>query len=142
MEQALTEIARRYPNVRWNEASAGPVRVTDSAAWAGLLRVRIPEFILLDDRGPDDALTAIWKTPEVRAFLKQNRVRIVPPPGHSTAERKASGVVAIHLKKVTVAQVLDAVLASYKDRGPGLWNYRECSFRGRTMAEVSVRHSK
>ncbi len=79
MDQALTEIGRRYPNIRWNESGAGFVRVTDSAARTGLLQVRIPEFILLDDRGRADAQAAIWKTPEVQAFVKKTGMRIVPP---------------------------------------------------------------
>jgi hypothetical protein len=139
MDEALTEIVHRYPNLRWTETGTGLVRITDRAAHAGLLQVRIPEFILLDDRGPDDALAEVWKTPEVRAWVKKTGTRIMPPSGQRMGKRKLTGIVAIHLKNVTVAQILDAVLAGGKDRIPRLWSYRECRFKARTMVEVSVR---
>lgn len=138
MGEALNGITRLYPDLRWKE-SAGRVRIVDRSARAGLLRVRIPEFTVIDDRDPDDALTTIWKTPEVRAFVKKSGVAILPPPRRAPQERRTLGPAVVHLKDAAVAEILDAMLASYKDHAPRLWIYRECRARGRTTVQVSVR---
>jgi hypothetical protein len=136
MDQALAEITRRYPNLKWKSPAAGRVTIADRSARAGLLQVRIPEFIIIDDRDPDDVITTIWKTPEVKAFLKKNRLRLLPPPRRAT--RRARGPAVVHLRNATVTEILDAILASYKDGASRLWVYRECHGKGPALAEVRV----
>jgi len=136
MDQSLAEITRRYPNLQWKETAAGRVTITDRSARAGLLQVRIPEFIIIDDRDPDDVITTIWKTPEVKSFLRKNRLRLAPSP--KRAARRTRGPAVVHLKKATVAEILDAILVSYKDGASRVWVYRECHGKGPALAEVRV----
>ena len=44
------------------------MRVVDSAAKAALLRVKVREFRMVEDREPDGAMAALWRAPEVAAF--------------------------------------------------------------------------
>jgi hypothetical protein len=72
----------------------------------------------------------------VKAFLKKNRLRLLPPPRR--AARRTRGPAVVHLKKATVAEILDAILASYKDGASRVWVYRECHGKGQALAEVRV----
>lgn len=138
MEQALAEISRRYPGLQWKESPARRIAISDRSMHAGLLKVRIPEFAIIDDRDPEDAVTNIWKIPEVKSYLRRNRLQLVAPPKRAGTDRRRNGLAVVHFKNVTVAQALDAILSSYKDDVPRTWVYRECRGPGQALAEVRV----
>src|SRR5947209_1145683 len=68
MDKALQEISAKYQNIYWRESRASGVRLADSTAQAKLLRVKVREFRIVEDREPDGAMAALWRMPEVTSF--------------------------------------------------------------------------
>ena len=139
MDKALAEVSARYQNIYWRESPATGVRVGDSTARAKLLRVRVKEFRIVEDREPDGVMAVLWRTAEVRAFLRRNRVRFA---GRAETSRKAiSPPMIVEVKNATVADILDRIAVGYRADPPKVWNYQECenSANKETLAEVRMR---
>ena len=74
MDKALQDVSTKYQNIYWRESPASGVRLAESTAQAKLLRVKVREFRIIEDREPDSAMAALWRMPEVTAFLRRNHV--------------------------------------------------------------------
>ena len=122
MDKALQEVSAKYQNIYWRESPASGVRVVDSAAKAGLLRVRVREFRIVEDRDPDTAMAALWRAPEVAAFLRKNHIRFARRMG--AAKKVISPPMIVEMKKATVAEILDRIAAGYRSDPPKVWIYR------------------
>jgi hypothetical protein len=137
MDRALQEISAKYQNIYWRESPASGVRVVDSAAKARLLRVRVTEFRIVEDREPDGAMAALWRAPEVAGFLRKNHIRFARRPG--TAKKAISPPMIIEMKKTTVADILDRIVAGYRADPPKVWTYRECGDKKETLLDVQMK---
>ena len=137
MDKALQEVSAKYQNIYWRESPASGVRVVDSAAKAGLLRVRVREFRIVEDRDPDTAMAALWRAPEVAAFLRKNHIhfarRVV------AAKKVISPPMIVEMKKVSVAEILDRIAAGYRSDPPKVWIYRECADKKDTFIDVTMK---
>jgi hypothetical protein len=142
MPAALTEISKRYPDIQWREAGEGHVRVVDNSARAGLLKVRVKEFLVVEDRPPKAALAALWKTDEVAAFMAKRHVQFARQSAGSAPPEAKHKTTVIHLKNATVQEIMDRILDSYPtSAGSGLhkvWVYRECQRGAETLVEIRV----
>lgn len=142
MAAALTEISKRYPDIQWREAGEGHVRVVDNSARAGLLKVRIKEFLVVEDRPPRAALAALWKTNEVVAYMARRHVQFARQSEASVTAGGRQKPTVIHMKNATVQEIMDRILDSYHvPPGPGwhkVWVYRECQRANGTQVEVRV----
>ncbi len=137
MDKALQEVQARQQNIYWRESRASGVRVVDSAAKAGLLRVKVWEFRMVEDREPDGAMAALWRAPEVAAFLRKNHIHFARRMG---ATKKAiSPPMIVEMKKTTVADILDRIAAGYRADPPRVWIYRECSDKKETLVDVQMK---
>ncbi len=136
MDTALQEISTKYQNIYWRESRESGVRVVDSNAKAALLKVRVREFRIVEDREPDAALAALWRAPEVAAFLRKNRVRL--PRRMSTTRKVISPPMIIEMKNALVADILDHIAAGYRTDPPKVWIYRECEEKDKKEKLVDV----
>ena len=141
MADALGEISRRYPELKWREGGDG-VRVLDSSVVGGLLKVRLKEFTVIEDREPEAALAALWRTPEVISYMAGHDVRFARQ-GTGTRARRKHAVVIVHMKNATVEEIVERIVASYPAAqsvagGHKVWLYRECSSGAETLVEVKV----
>lgn len=141
MDEALLEISRRFPEIKWKDAGHGHVNIKDSSIQGSLLRVRLKEFFVIEDRPPQAALAALWQAEEVTAYMKQHHVRTARHAELVSVGRKSAPKV-LHMKNATVLEILDRIVDSYMgDNGNALhnvWIYRECRVAGETFAEVRV----
>jgi hypothetical protein len=142
MPDAFNEISKRYPDIQWREVGEGHVRVTDNSARAGLLKVRVKEFLVVEDRPPQAALSALWKTNEVAAYMARRNVHFARTSSPRSAPGAKRAPAIIHLKNATVQEIMDRILDSYRaPAGSGLrkvWLYRECQRGAETFIEVRV----
>lgn len=140
MDAAMQEISTRYQDIYWRESRESGVRVIDGTAKPDLLKVRVKEFRIVEDREPDAALAALWATPEVAAFLRRGHVRM---PRRGTAFRKVlSPPMTVQLRNATVADILDRIAAAYRANPPKVWVYRECTdtpVKKETLVDVQIR---
>ncbi len=143
MKDALEEISRRYPGLKWRDSGeGGGVHVLDSSVVGGLLTVRLKEFTVIEDREPDAALAALWRTPEVISYMAGHDVRFarqVPGP----RPKRKHGVVVVHMKNATVEEIVERIVASYPAAQSAsgthkVWLYRECRNGAETLVEVRV----
>lgn len=141
MTEALEEITRRYPQLKWRDGENG-VRVRDSAVTAGLLKVRVKEFTVVEDREPEAALAALWSTPEVISYMAGYDVRFAR---HETVPRprRKRAVVVVQMKNATVEEIVQRIVASYPAAQSAsgahkVWLYRECRAGAETVVEVKV----
>lgn len=137
MDKALAEVSAKYQNIYWRESPASGVRVGDSTATARLLRVRVREFHIVEDREPDGVMAVLWRTPEVRAFLRRNHVRFASRP--ETARKAISPPMIVEVKNATVADILDRIAAGYRADPPKVWTYLECENSANKEMLVDVR---
>jgi len=142
MRDALEEISRRYPDLKWREAGESGVRVLDSSVVGGLLKVRLKEFTVIEDREPEAALAALWRTPEVISYMASHDVRFARQAAGPRARRKHA-VVVVHMKNATVEEIVERIAASYpaSQSAAGahkVWLYRECRAGAETLVEVKV----
>ncbi len=141
MEAALNGIRQRHPQIKWNYAGRGLVRVADSSRKAGLLKVRVKEFLVIEDRPPQAALPALWRTPEVAAYMRSHNVRMAYLPQASGKITKTAPTV-IQTKNASVAEILDRMVESYRTgNGRQLyhgWVYRECRSGAESIAQISI----
>jgi hypothetical protein len=141
MEKALAEISRRYPDVVWKQGTHQAIRVTDRKQPAGLLQVRVKEFLVIEDRPPTAALPALWGTAEVAAYMHKHKLRVARH-GHDRATVRRTAPTVIQVKNATVADILDRMVSGYRsgDSTPlyRLWAYRECRSGTETLIDVEM----
>ncbi len=137
MDKALQEVSARYQNIYWRESPASGVRLADSSAQAKLLRVKVREFRIVEDREPDGAMAALWRMPEVAAFLRRNHVHFARPIG--TARKIISPPMIVEIKNATVADILDRIAAGYRSDPPKVWIYEECGDKKETLVDVQMK---
>lgn len=135
MKKALDQLLNSYPGLKWVDSASG-VRVLDSRVTAGLLKVRIPEFTVVEDRDAETALAALWRTPEVIRYMAAHDLRSARSSTKQT--RRSRGVVVIHMKNATVEQIVQRIAASYPNGGSRFWSYRECRRGPETLVEVKI----
>ena len=137
MDKALQEISTKYQNVYWRESPASGVRIADATAKAGLLRVRIREFRIVEDREPDRVMAVLWRTPEVQAFLRRNHMRFAR---RADGERRVlPAPMIVEARNATVAEILDRIAAGYRQSPPKVWVYQECAEKKEAMIDVQMR---
>ncbi|HSM86142.1 MAG TPA: hypothetical protein VLT16_08325 [Candidatus Limnocylindrales bacterium] len=134
MDEALKEITGRYPELRWRETASG-LRMQDSAIAAGLLKVRIREFTVVQDRGPEAALAALWRTPEIISYMANHDVRFAR--ADAAAARGRQPVVIIHMKNSTVQEIVERITAGARGTQK-IWIYRECRTGAETLVQVKI----
>jgi hypothetical protein len=142
MNEALEEITRRYPELKWRDADEHGVRMRDSAVAAGLLKVRVKEFAVIEDREPEAALAALWRSPEVISYMAGHGVRFARQ-GAAPRTRRKRAVVVVHMKDSSVEEIVQRIVASYPAAQSGsgahkVWMYRECHAGAETVVEVKV----
>lgn len=137
MDTALQEISTKYQNIYWRESRESGVRVVDSNAKASLLKVRMREFRIVEDREPDAALAALWRAPEVSAFLRKNHMQM--PRRMSTTRKVISPPMIIEMKNALVADILDRIAAGYRMDPPKVWIYRECADKKEKLVDVQMK---
>lgn len=137
LDKALQEITAKYQNVYWRESPASGVRVAESTAKAKLLQIKVREFRIVEDREPDGAMAALWRMPEVAAFLRRNHIRFVRRVG--TARKVISPPMIVEMKNGTVADILDRIAAGYRSDPPKVWVYQECSEKKDALVDVQMK---
>jgi len=141
LEKAMQELEHRYPEIRWNGAAHERVRVLDKSATSGVLKVRIKEFLVIEDRPPQASLPALWQTPEVQNYMRKHRIRVAPSAWPAPKVAKTSPTI-IQTKGATVEQILDRMVEGYRSaNGRALyraWSYRECRRKRRTLIEIGI----
>ena len=137
MDKALQEISAKHQNIYWRESPASGVRVADSDIQARLLRLKLREFRVIEDREPDAVMAALWRTPEVTAFLRRNHIHFSRRP--ITAKKAISPPMIIEMKNATVADILDRIATGYRQDPPKVWIYRECEDKKEILADVQMK---
>lgn len=136
MQEALEHLSRSYPELKWEDSSSG-VRVLDRAVTASLLKVRIPEFTVVEDRDAETALAALWRTPEVVRYMADHDLRFARN-NHTKPARRRAGVVVVHMKNATVEEIVQRIAASYPNKAGRFWSYRECQRGAETLVEIKI----
>ena len=137
LDKALQEVSARYQNIYWRESPASGVRVADSDIQARLLRLKLREFRVIEDREPDAVMAALWRTPQVTAFLRRNHIHFSPRP--ATARKAISPPMIVEMRNATVADILDRIAAGYRQDPPKVWLYRECDDQKTTLVDVQMK---
>ena len=137
LDKALQEVSATHQNIYWRESPASGVRVADSDIKARLLRLKLREFRVIEDREPDAVMAALWRTPEVTAFLRRNHIHLSRRA--ATAKKAISPPMIIEMKNATVADILDRIAAGYGQDPPKVWLYRECDDQRTTLVDVQMK---
>jgi hypothetical protein len=137
LDKALQEVSARHQNIYWRESPASGVRVADSDIQAKLLRLKLREFRVIEDREPDAVMAALWRTPGVTAFLRRNHIHFSPRP--ATAKKAISPPMIVEMKNATVADILDHIASGYRQDPPKVWLYRECDDKKVTLVDVQMK---
>ncbi|HEY1528087.1 MAG TPA: hypothetical protein VGH51_17795 [Candidatus Angelobacter sp.] len=137
LDKALQQVSARHQNIYWRESPASGVRVADSDIKARLLRLKLREFRVIEDREPDTVMAALWHTPEVAAFLRRNHVHFARHAG--TPKKVISPPMIVELRNATVADILDRIAAGYRQDPPKVWIYRECDDKKTTLVDVQMK---
>jgi hypothetical protein len=137
MGKALQDVSAKYQNIYWRESPASGVRLAESTAQAKLLRVKVREFRIVEDREPDGAMAALWRMPEVASFLHRNHVHFTRRAG--TARKVISPPMIVEIKDATVADILDRIAAGYRSDPPKVWIYQECGDKQETLVDVQMK---
>jgi len=137
LDKALQEISALHQNIYWRESPASGIRLADSDIKAKLLRVKLREFRVIEDREPDAVMAALWRAPEVTAFLRRNHThfshRVV------TSRKVISPPMIVEIKNATVADILDRIAAGYRQDPPKVWIYHECEDKKETLVDVQMK---
>jgi hypothetical protein len=137
LDKALQEVSAKYQDIYWRESPASGVRLADSTAQAKLLRIKVREFRIVEDREPDGAMAALWRMPEVAVFLRRNHIRFSRRVG--TARKVISPPMIVEIKNATVADILDRIAAGYRSDPPKVWVYQECSEKKEMLIDVQMK---
>lgn len=135
MAQALRQIAQRYSQIGWSDGGER-VRVVDKSAVAGLLKVRVRQFLVVEDRPPQASLPALWHTPEVQSYIRRHRIRFARWRTPASAMATTSPRV-VQANNATVAEILDRMVQGYRPLYSA-WAYRECRSPAGTMIEIAL----
>lgn len=136
MEQALGAITAQQQNIYWRESRETGVRVVDSKVQAGLLKVRVREFRVVEDLEPDAVMAVLWRQPEVAAFLRRRNAAFLR---RTYGNRKVlSAPMILEIKNRTVAEILDRIAAAYRKDPPKVWVYEECRSGKETLVDVRM----
>jgi hypothetical protein len=137
LDKALQDISAMHQNIYWRESPVTGVRLADSDIKARLLRLKLKEFRVIEDREPDAVMAVLWRAPEVTAFLRRNHIhfshRVV------TSRKVISPPMIVEIKNATVADILDRIAAGYRADPPKVWIYRECEDKKETMVDVQMK---
>lgn len=141
MEDAFKSITEKYPEMRWHEYSDGRVRVADKQNAAGLLKVRVSQFLVIEDRPPQASLPALLQTAEVQAYMRKHHMRVARP-SHAPGKVIKTSPTVIQTRNATVEQILDRMVDGYHS-GSGrplyrAWAYRECQRKSGTLIEIGI----
>ena len=137
LNKALREISARHQNIYWRESPASGVRVADSDIKARLLRLKLREFRVIEDREPDAVMAALWRAPEVAAFLRKNHTHFLHRA--ITSRKVISPPMIVELRNATVADILDRIAAGYRQDPPKVWLYRECDDQKTSLVDVQMK---
>src|ERR1041385_5242345 len=137
LDKALQEISAQHQNIYWRESPASGIRVADSDIKAKLLRVKVREFRVIEDREPDAVMAALWRTPEVAAFLRKNHIHFLRRA--TTAKKAISPPMIVEIKNATVADILDRIASGYRQEPPKVWLYRECDDKKEMLVDVQIK---
>jgi hypothetical protein len=141
MQEAFKRIADRYPEIRWQDHGEERVRVVDKQSRAGLLKVRVKEFLVIEDRPPQASLSALWQMPEVQAYMRKHHMRMARR-SHAACKVIRTSPTVIQTKNATVEQILDRMVDGYRtSSGRPLyhaWAYRECQSKAGTLIEIGI----
>lgn len=137
LDKALQEVSAMHQNIYWRESPASGVRVADSDIKARLLRLKLREFRVIEDREPDAVMAALWRTPEVAAFLRKNHIHFLRRA--TTAKKAISPPMIVEIKNATVADILDRIAAGYRQDPPKVWIYRECEDKKEILVDVLMK---
>jgi hypothetical protein len=137
LDKALQEISARHQTIYWRESPGSGVRLADSDIKARLLRVKLREFRVIEDREPDAVMAALWRTPEVTTFLRRNHIHLSRRP--VTAKKVISPPMIVEMRNATVADILDRIAAGYGSDPPKVWIYRECEDKKETLVDVLMK---
>ena len=141
LDKAMQEIEQRYPQIHWSGAAQERVRVADASINPGLLKLRIKEFLVIEDRPPQASLPALFGTPEVASYMRKQRMRVAQST-RPTAKVARTSPTIIQTKNATVEQILDRMVEGYRS-GSGrplyrAWSYRECRRKSGTLIEIGI----
>ena len=136
-EKALQEVSAKYQDIYWRESPTSGVRLAESTAQAKLLRVKVREFRIVEDREPDGVMAALWRMPEVAGFLRRSHIRFARRPG--TPRKVISPPMIVEIKNATVADILDRIAAGYRQDPPKIWIYQECGDKKATLVDVQMK---
>jgi hypothetical protein len=137
LDKALQEVSARYQNIYWRESPASGVRVADSDIKARLLRLKLREFRVIEDREPDAVMAALWRTPEVTVFLRKNHIHFLHRA--VTSRKVISPPMIVEIKNAMIADILDRIAAGYRQGPPKVWLYRECADKKATLVDVQMK---
>ncbi len=137
LDKALQEVSAKYQNIYWRESPASGVRVADSDIQAKLLRLKLREFRVIEDREPDAVMAALWRTPQVTVFLRKNHVHFLRRA--ITSRKVISPPMIVEIRNATVADILDRIAAGYRQDPPKVWIYRECDDKKVTLVDVQMK---
>lgn len=141
MEEAFKSITERYPEMHWQEYSEGRVRVADKHSRAGLLKVRVRQFLVIEDRPPQASLPALLQTAEVQAYMRKHHMQVARP-SHAAGKVIKTSPMIIQTRNATVEQILDRMVDGYHTSGGRplyrAWAYRECQSKAGTLMEVGM----
>jgi hypothetical protein len=137
LDKALQEISAKHHSIYWRESPASGVRLADSEIKARLLRVKLREFRIIEDREPDAVMAALWRAPEVTAFLRRNHIHFFHRLVRS--RKVISPPMIVEIKNATVADILDRIAAGYRSDPPKVWIYRECEDKRDTLVDVQMK---
>jgi hypothetical protein len=141
MEDAFKSITARYPEMRWQESNEGRVRVEDKHSGAGLLKVRVSQFLVIEDRPPQASLPALLQTAEVQAYMRKHHMRVARA-SHAAGKVIKTSPTVIQTKNATVEQILDRMVDGYHTSGGRplyrAWAYRECQRKTGTWIEIGI----
>jgi hypothetical protein len=137
LDKALQEVSARYQDIYWRESPASGVRLAESTAPAKLLRVKVREFRIVEDREPDGAMAALWRVPEVAGFLRRSHAHFARRLG--TAKKVISPPMIVEIKNATVADILDRIAAGYRQDPPKVWIYQQCPEKKEMMLDVQMK---
>jgi hypothetical protein len=137
LDKALQEVSAKYQDIYWRESPASGVRLADSTAQAKLLRIKVREFRIVEDRDPDSAMAALWRMPEVAAFLRRSHAHFARRVG--TTRKVISPPMIVEIKNATLADILDRIAAGYRSDPPKVWIYQECSEKKEMLIDVQMK---
>jgi hypothetical protein len=137
LDKALQEVSAKHQSLYWRESAASGVRVADSDIKGRLLRVKLREFRVIEDREPDAVMAALWRTPEITAFLRKNHTHFLHRA--ITTKKAISPPMIVEMKNAAVADILDRIAAGYRQDPPKVWLYRECGDKKETLVDVQMK---